>query len=79
MIRTFRYIRHEHVPDWLRAGWIARPALNGTHHGDYSALLEWLCECPMAIPRSPIPSSSDLLARLRGKMRPMEIPKLGAE
>ena len=76
MTRTFRYVRLERVPDWLRAGWIARPALDGTHHGEYSALLEWLCDCPMAVPRSISPSSSNLLAQLRGKMRPMRIPKL---
>jgi hypothetical protein len=34
---------------------------------------------PRAAAVQPIPSSSDLLARLRGKMRPMEIPKLRAE
>jgi hypothetical protein len=50
--RAFHYVRHERVPDWLRAGWIARPALEGTSHGIYSALLEWLCDCPEAIPDS---------------------------
>lgn len=51
MIRTFHYVRLHELPDWLRLGWIARQALNGIHHGEYSALCEWLCDCPMVRPR----------------------------
>lgn len=51
MIRLFRYVAHERVPDFLRCGWIARDSLLGTHHGDYSVLCEWLCKCPVPIPQ----------------------------
>jgi hypothetical protein len=30
---TFRYVVHSDVPDYLRCGWLATPALEGTHHG----------------------------------------------
>lgn len=42
---TFRYVVHERVPDFLRCGWLATPALEGTHHGFYSVLMVWLCSC----------------------------------
>lgn len=44
-MKTFHFVRHPEVLDWLRVGWIARPALEGTHHGQWSALCEWLCDC----------------------------------
>ncbi len=42
---TFRYVTHALVPDHLRCGWLATPALEGTHHGFYSVLCVWLCGC----------------------------------
>lgn len=42
---TFRYVTHPQVPDYLRCGWLATPALEGTHHGHYSVLCVWLCSC----------------------------------
>jgi len=47
----FRYILHADVPAYLACGWVARPSLVGTHHGDYSALCEWICDCAVAEPR----------------------------
>jgi len=49
--RTFHFVRHEHVPHWLQSGWIATPILEGTHHGQWSVCMEWLCDCPMVRPR----------------------------
>jgi hypothetical protein len=51
MTRTFHYVRHNDVPDWLRCGWIARAALDGIHHGEWSVLCEWLCNCKMVKPK----------------------------
>lgn len=48
--RLFRYIRRRRVPAFIASGWIAHPALNGTHHGDWSVLMEWLCDCAPAEP-----------------------------
>lgn len=50
MIRTFHYVRHSEIADWLRCGWIAHASLNGIHHGEYSAICEWLCDCKLALP-----------------------------
>jgi hypothetical protein len=35
----FRYVRHADVPRFRAAGWELLPALDGTHHGEYSALM----------------------------------------
>lgn len=47
---TFRYVLHDRVPDYLRCGWLATPALEGTHHGYYSTLCVWLCTCAVPSP-----------------------------
>lgn len=47
---TYRYVIHERVPDYLLCGWLATPALEGTHHGFYSVLMAWLCDCPTTEP-----------------------------
>lgn len=46
----FRFVRHEDAPDWLRCGWLARPILNGTHHGLWSVAVEWVCDCKPVFP-----------------------------
>ena len=35
----FRYVRHADVPIFTAEGWQATPALEGTHHGEYSVLM----------------------------------------
>lgn len=49
--QLFHLARIEHAPDWLRLGWIARSWLDGTHHGQWSVPMEWLCKCKMVVPR----------------------------
>lgn len=39
--KIFHFVRNHEVPDWQRVGWTARPALTGTHHGEWSTLMEW--------------------------------------
>jgi hypothetical protein len=36
---VFRYVRHADVPRFTAEGWQATPALEGTHHGEYSVLM----------------------------------------
>jgi hypothetical protein len=36
---VFRYVRHADVPRFMAEGWELLPALDGTHHGEYSALM----------------------------------------
>jgi hypothetical protein len=36
---VFRYVRHADVPRFAAEGWELLPALDGTHHGAYSALM----------------------------------------
>jgi hypothetical protein len=36
---VFRYVRHADVPRFTVEGWQATPALDGTHHGEYSVLM----------------------------------------
>jgi hypothetical protein len=35
----FRYVRHADVPRFRAEGWELLPALDGTHHGEYSVLM----------------------------------------
>ena len=35
----FRYVRHADVDRFTAEGWELLPALDGTHHGEYSALM----------------------------------------
>jgi hypothetical protein len=35
----FRYVRHADVPKFTAEGWELMPALDGTHHGEYSVLM----------------------------------------
>ena len=37
--KMFRYIRHADVPRFTAEGWELLPALDGTHHGEYSVLM----------------------------------------
>jgi hypothetical protein len=43
--RTFRYCVFSRLDDALRMGWIIADSLQGSHHGDYAVLVEWLCPC----------------------------------
>jgi hypothetical protein len=36
---VFRDVRHADVPRFIAEGWELLPALHGTHHGEYSALM----------------------------------------
>ena len=35
----FRYVRHAEVPRFTAEGWELLPALDATHHGEYSVLM----------------------------------------
>jgi len=39
-----RYVNHSRVAAYVALGWIEHPGLFGTHHGQYSCLLEWPLE-----------------------------------
>ena len=47
---TFRYVRHELVPDYELLGWLWMADL-GDYHGQYSCLMAWPCACPCVEPR----------------------------
>ena len=36
---VFRYVRHADVAKFAEEGWELLPALDGTHHGEYSVLM----------------------------------------
>ena len=48
--RVFTYAAFYAMRDWLALGWIARRALDGTHHGSRYCLVEWLCDCKPVFP-----------------------------
>jgi hypothetical protein len=48
--RIFTYAAFYAMRDYLALGWIARPALDGTHHGTRYCLVEWLCTCRPIVP-----------------------------
>ena len=39
--KVFHFVRLHEVAAYERIGWIRHPALDGTHHGIWSALMEW--------------------------------------
>lgn len=50
--KTFAYIRLPRVDDYLMCGWLPHAALQGTNHGNYSVLMEYIeCECGRVMPR----------------------------
>lgn len=51
MIRTFHFARLTEIGDWLALGWLPHDALQGTHHGNWSVLVEWICSCNAVRPR----------------------------
>jgi hypothetical protein len=40
-----KFVPYHEVLDHLRLGWCPSPALAGTHHGEYSVLMLWQCDC----------------------------------
>jgi hypothetical protein len=51
MIRTFRYIRLHQMHDALALGYVPSRALQGTPHGHYAVLCEFLCCCGRSPPQ----------------------------
>jgi hypothetical protein len=47
---VFRYVRHAEVPKFMAEGWELLPALDGTHHGEYSALMRRRQRSALAAP-----------------------------
>lgn len=39
--KIFRFVRHHEAQAYLELGWIAHSGLKGTHHGQYSTIIEW--------------------------------------
>jgi hypothetical protein len=44
---VFRYVRHADVQKFAAEGWELLPALDGTHHGEYSVLMRQGCGKPL--------------------------------
>ena len=49
--RIFRYAPIELAEDYCRLGWVSSPALEGTYHGEFAVLMEWMCVCQALEPR----------------------------
>lgn len=47
---VFRFVRHEAALDHARLGWHLADTLEGTPHGLWSVLMQWLCGCPEVVP-----------------------------
>jgi len=41
---TFKYVRNYDAERWIALGWKDTGALNGTHHGEWSQLMQWVGE-----------------------------------
>lgn len=48
MNKTFRYVAHGRAVDMARLGWLPVADL-GPVHGEWSILMEWLCNCPAKV------------------------------
>jgi hypothetical protein len=46
----FRYVVHERVEEYMKLGWWIVQT-NMQHHGYYSVLMNWPCNCKMVEPR----------------------------
>jgi hypothetical protein len=46
---TFHFVRHHRVLDYMACGWMLTCADIG-HHARYSVLMQWPCECQLAVP-----------------------------
>lgn len=51
MTRTFHYAPLHNINDWLSLGWLPHAAFASSHHGNYSVLVEWLCDCQFVRPK----------------------------
>jgi hypothetical protein len=49
---TYQFVRIERADDYLKCGWLPHAALEGTGHGMWSVLMEWI-ECPCGKTRTP--------------------------
>ena len=43
------FVRYHELEDYLRMGWNPSNDLDGTHHGHWTVLCHWLCDCPMPV------------------------------
>jgi hypothetical protein len=50
-VRTFRFVVHHRILDYARLGGVIEDTMEDCHHGEYSILMEWLCDCPVVAPR----------------------------
>ena len=50
---VFKIVRHDEVAAFERLGWTALDALNGTHHGTWSTLMEWTSPSEPVLPKLP--------------------------
>lgn len=41
LVLIIRYVSHSRVADYEAAGWIRHDGFTGTHHGEYSVMMEW--------------------------------------
>lgn len=39
--KIFRFVRHSDVQLYADLGWLIHNSLDGTHHGQWSKLIEW--------------------------------------
>jgi hypothetical protein len=48
------FAEHDLVEDYLKLGWMPSDingGLHETHHGQFSIIVEWLCACPILVPK----------------------------
>lgn len=48
---VFKYVRNHDAERWAALGWKDTDALSGTHHGEYSKLMEWAGEGEPVFPK----------------------------
>lgn len=52
-----RFVTFDRAERYLQLGWLPSTALAGTHHGEWSCLMVWICQCKCIEP-----NGDDLLA-----------------
>lgn len=57
--KIFHYVQNGFVHVWEKLGWVKQPALDGTHHGEFSALMEWRGEGEPKFPKQKTHMTAD--------------------
>jgi hypothetical protein len=57
LIRHYHFVAYNRIDDFERLGWYVVAGLPASH-GNWSVLMLWPCNCPLAVPATGKPASA---------------------